>query len=130
MNEREKFRQPPKPLNSDEYTTLHFAASAGNEKAVALLIQHKADVNADGGAGWTPLHVAAQRGNVDVVKMLVKAGAKVDAKTAPLPGGPLPGAGPNTPPVILPPVQARTPLDVATDAKKTEVVEDLKSLKK
>jgi len=138
VNERVKNRGSPKPSMNDSYTALHWAAGAryGSEKAVELLLRYKADVNADGGLGWTPLHVAAQNGNLEVVKMLVKAGAKVDAKTVPQPGGIPPGSPPGglgsaagAPPEPLPAIPALTPLDLAVAARKTDVVEYLKSLK-
>jgi ankyrin repeat protein len=48
--------------------------------AVALCLQHGADVNAANAAGNTPLHVAAQRGADDVIRILAERGAKLDLK--------------------------------------------------
>ena len=108
------------------------AACRGHEKIVAWLIEKKAKVNADGGGGWTPLHLAAERGHLGVVKLLVKHGAKTTAKTEPVAEyvGILPSSPPGATPVKLPAVPARTPLDVAREAKQEKVVEYLKPLTK
>jgi ankyrin repeat protein len=58
-------------------TPLHEAADA----AVArLLVEHGADVNADGWMGATPLHRAAQHGRADVAELLIRHGADVHAR--------------------------------------------------
>lgn len=126
------FVGPHKPSLTDGFTPLHNAARKGREKIVAYLLEKGANVNADGGGGWTPLHVAAEAGHLAIVKQLVKGGAKVTAKTEPVPEffGILPSSPPGAEPVKLPAVPARTPLDVARDAKQDKVVEFLKPLTK
>lgn len=132
VNERVSYQQPRKPLISDTYTALHFAARTGNDRAVAVLIRYKADVNADGGAGWTPLHIAVQRGDLDICKALVVAGAKVNAKTVAIPAGVAPGSpdpGPGGKLVVEPGIPALTPLDLAKGGKHKDVIEYLSKLK-
>ena len=64
-------------------TLLHFAAGAGGEELVQLLLQLGADPNTlDGGQATTPLYSLANEcavGGGSVVRILVDAGAKVDA---------------------------------------------------
>ena len=66
-------------------TPLHFAASSGHADAVALLLEHGADVGlrtmGPHAAGWTPLHVAARASCPRCIALLVAAGADVNAKS-------------------------------------------------
>jgi ankyrin repeat protein len=66
-------------------TPLHFAAECGQADAVALLLEHGADVDlrsiGNGSAGWTPLHKAAYYACPRCIALLVAAGADVNAKT-------------------------------------------------
>ncbi len=89
-------------------------------------------MNANDGGGWRPLHLAARAGHLGVVKQLVKHGAKTTAKTEAVPAffGIPPSSPPGATPIKLPAVPARTPLDVARDAKQDKVVEFLKPLTK
>ncbi|MBS3764144.1 MAG: ankyrin repeat domain-containing protein [Planctomycetes bacterium] len=58
---------------------LHTAASKGDEKAVAQLIESGAQVNAKSPrAGWVPLHWACFAGHKKVAFQLVEAGAKLN----------------------------------------------------
>ncbi|GFR93495.1 ankyrin-3 [Elysia marginata] len=69
------------------YTPLMFAAAAGADRAVDLLLSHKADVN-QAFYQWqdhdlkvrTALRVAAQNGWVRIVEMLIQAGANLEEK--------------------------------------------------
>ncbi|KAI0266900.1 ankyrin repeat protein, partial [Russula aff. rugulosa BPL654] len=45
-----------------------------------LLLEHGADVNAQGLNGWTPLHRASYFGALEVVHLLLEHGADVEAK--------------------------------------------------
>ena len=56
-------------------TRLHLAAHDHDNKLVAALIQHKADVNALDEDGWGPLHVAVLSGNDEATQLLLEAGA-------------------------------------------------------
>jgi hypothetical protein len=129
---KQAFRQPHKPLRTDGFTPLHHAAERGREDVAAYLIERGTDVNTADGAGWTPLRLAAKQGHLAVVKRLVRGGAKVDAKTAAVPGrfGVPPSSGPGAKPEKLPAVPGLTPLELAQEAKRTDVVEYLKSAPK
>ena len=129
VNERVTFKQPRKPLTTDHYAAIHYAASAGNLEGVKVLIAYKADVNLTAGLDWTPLHFAASGGHLNLCKVLIAAGAKHDAKTATLPERAAPSGPPNAPPLMLPPIPAYTPLDLAKKGKHKDVVEYLSSLK-
>ncbi|XP_047098734.1 putative ankyrin-containing lipoprotein Lxx09580 [Schistocerca piceifrons] len=63
------------------WTTLHWAADKGHEKAVRCLVEGGADMNART-SGWqeTPLHRAAYSGHEAVARFLLEAGAEVDAR--------------------------------------------------
>jgi len=60
---------------------LHYAAWQGFAKAIPLLIQYGANVNAQDEKGWTPLHYAAYHGKVDAAIALVDHGADVNLQT-------------------------------------------------
>ena len=64
-----------------KYTPIFFASSAGNQAAIALLLQYKADPNLTTILKETPLHFAASGSNEKVVRTLIKGGANVNAKT-------------------------------------------------
>jgi ankyrin repeat protein len=61
---------------------LHFAAAAGHEAVVGLLLKHKADVNAKNNNGWMALHKAAVSGHETVVQLLLEYKADVDVMAA------------------------------------------------
>lgn len=123
---RLKFPGPHKPSPGDQYTLLHRAAEKGHLDVVMLLLELKADVQADGGSGWTPLHLAVSSGQLNVVKVLVEVGADVNAATTARPRSPLPSGPPNSPSVFSEQVPAYTPLDLALRGKRDEVVKYLK----
>jgi hypothetical protein len=96
-------------------------------------------VNAADNAGWTALHMAAQQGHLAIVKRLVEHGARLEAKTAAVSesdSSALAGAPPSSPadaktrPVRFPALPARTALDWAIAANRTEVANYLRSLTK
>ena len=63
-------------------TPLHFAADNGRADAVALLLEHGADVGSRRtGLGSTPLHKAASESCPRCIALLLAAGADVNAKT-------------------------------------------------
>ncbi|KAF8139254.1 ankyrin repeat-containing domain protein [Mycena galopus ATCC 62051] len=59
---------------------LYQASWIGNEAMVMLLIQHGADINADGGEYGTATTAAAAAGHVSVLKLLTDHGADTNAK--------------------------------------------------
>ena len=61
-------------------TVLHIASKSTSLEIVDLLINYKADVNANDMDGFTPLHLAAMHGNIQVVKKLVETNADVNLK--------------------------------------------------
>lgn len=130
-------RPERKPLSTDGYSPLHWAARMGHIEVVDYLAKRGANINVRDNDGWTPLHLAAQHGHLDVVKLLVARGADVCAKTDPQPetSDPVPGSPPREPgkpeppPRKYPAIPARTALDWAVAAKQTDVVNYLRSLK-
>jgi len=67
-------------LSEDGETALHRAASRGHLKAVALLLDRGAKLDAVDGEGVTPLVLASYRGQTEVVKLLLVRGADVNAR--------------------------------------------------
>lgn len=58
-------------------TALHYAAMAGHETIVRLLLDNGADVDAIQGGGNTPLLLAAARGHDSVMRLLIDRGADI-----------------------------------------------------
>lgn len=71
--------------DSDQNTLLHYAAWKGDIRIVKLLIEHKADVNAQNKWGFTVLHDLARREETnevrDIASLLIRFGAKVNTVT-------------------------------------------------
>jgi ankyrin repeat protein len=63
----------------DDLTPLHSAARQGKLKAVAVLLEHGADVNAADKHGCTPLHSAVYGKHTRVAEFLLDHGANVNA---------------------------------------------------
>lgn len=61
-------------------SALHMATRGGHTEAVALLLEHKADVKMRDTRLATPLHLAAGGGHVEIMKLLLAHGAEVDAR--------------------------------------------------
>jgi ankyrin repeat protein len=60
-------------------TALAMAASEGNVRGVAALVEASADMNLPTAGDFTPLMIAVEKGHVKVVELLVKAGASQSA---------------------------------------------------
>jgi ankyrin repeat protein len=61
-------------------TALHFAAEGGNMEVIKVLLDAKANPNAQDRTGKTPVTVAAERGKVDALKALLAAGGDANAR--------------------------------------------------
>ena len=114
-------------------TALHFAAENGNMDVVRMLLDAKANPNAQDRTGKTPVTIAAERGKPDVLKALLAAGGNANSRDQ-VEGSPLLWAaglgGPETVTVLLdagadPNVQdvnGMTPLMWAAGVGKPETV--------
>jgi ankyrin repeat protein len=60
------------------WTPLHFAAREGRADAVAVLLDHGADINAKTASGATALQYASERRRDEVVELLRKARTKAE----------------------------------------------------
>ncbi len=86
-------------------TLLHLAVKSDQEDVVELLIAKDVDVNIQAGHGYqTPLHISVHEGNARTVELLVAKGADINAKN----------------------LWDRTPLDIALDQGRTEIVDLLR----
>lgn len=63
------------PGSSFQDTALHVAATHSNEPFATLLIDKKANVNAQAKAGTTPLQIAVRQASIAMVKLLLANGA-------------------------------------------------------
>jgi ankyrin repeat protein len=61
-------------------TPLHIAAIRGDVKAIGLLLDLGADINARGENGYTALHYAVAQERPDVVRLLLGRGADKDIR--------------------------------------------------
>lgn len=60
--------------HSGKWTPLHYAAASGGVKAMSMLIEAGADLNAFSPNGTTPLMMAAREGKADAVRLLLSHG--------------------------------------------------------
>lgn len=58
-------------------TPLHIVASWGDCRAITVLIDAGAEINATGETGFTPLHCAAEQNHPDAIRLLLRLGAKI-----------------------------------------------------
>ena len=86
---------------------LCWAARLDRFEEMKLMIEHGADVNAEGGVGWTPLHWACICSSLETVQLLLASGAGVSRYTAEPNGG-------------------ETPLHKAVFHDRADVVEELR----
>lgn len=72
------------PEAREELVDLHEAIEGGQDKLVAALLEHGADVNAEDVKGRTPLGIAAQKDNQGITQLLLQKGADLNARKSPL----------------------------------------------
>ena len=87
MNHNARFDLP----DESRRLAIHYAAEAGHEQALKILVANKADVNATARDGHTALHYATcfdffpyhpkQKNRVELVRILIDAGARVEMRT-------------------------------------------------
>lgn len=63
-------------------TALHFAATSGNRKAVASLLERRAEISSGDQHGWRAVHLAAAHGHEAAVIELLRHGAHVNMQTS------------------------------------------------
>jgi len=69
-------------VNRPGWTALHYAAAAGADDIVKLLIAHHANLDARSPNKTTPMMMAARGGHIMIVKTLLDAGADATLKNA------------------------------------------------
>jgi ankyrin repeat protein len=67
-------------INKTGWTPLHYAASAGDDAIVKLLLDHAAYIDAGSPNGSTPLMMAAASGHDTTIKLLLDEGADMTIK--------------------------------------------------
>lgn len=72
----------PDATNDDGLTALHQCCIDNNPDMLKLLLDYKANVNAEDSEKWTPLHAAATCGHLFLVKILIGRGANLLAVNA------------------------------------------------
>ncbi|XP_029766615.1 ankyrin repeat and death domain-containing protein 1A [Terrapene carolina triunguis] len=78
MQELIRTRVNVKAKNNTDRTALHWAAGAGNEQAVRLLLEHEVPVDDKDSFGMNALLLSAWFGHLRVLQILVNAGAKIN----------------------------------------------------
>lgn len=84
VNEAAALLEAGVPVDSSDEggnTALMFAAMNNQIDLVHLLVQKRAELNKQGGAGWAPLHFAAQVNATDAIRILVQQGASTNIRT-------------------------------------------------
>lgn len=66
--------------NSHSAAPIQYAAAAGHEKIVILLLNNNANPNVRENKGYTPLHAAAEIGNTQIIRALLFGGADLTAR--------------------------------------------------
>jgi ankyrin repeat protein len=90
-------------VNRQGWTPLHYAAAAGDNDIVQMLLDKSADLNARSPNGTTPIMMAARGSHILTVKLLLDAGADATLKNQ----------------------QGMTAIDFARQAGNTQIVEGL-----
>jgi ankyrin repeat protein len=64
----------------DDWTALHLAANEGHAEIIDILIQYKANLEAETKMERRAIHIAALRGNIKVIQILVHNGANINPR--------------------------------------------------
>ena len=70
----------PNLLGQKSLTHTLFKFSLGNEQMLNLLLNHGADVNAEGGLHYTALHASTYFGHTDGTRLLLSMGADINSR--------------------------------------------------
>lgn len=68
-------------VNRPGFAAMHFAAAAGDEAILRILLAHHADIDAPSPNRMTPLMIAAREGQQGAVRLLLEAGANASLRT-------------------------------------------------
>jgi len=68
-------------VNRPGFAAMHFAAAAGDEAILRILLDHHADIDAPSPNNMTPLMIAAREGQQGAVRLLLDAGADARLRT-------------------------------------------------
>lgn len=64
----------------NDWTPLHFSCLSGNLNIVNLLLNKKANIDAETTLKFTSLHIATQKGFEEITQCLIRAGAEVNCR--------------------------------------------------
>lgn len=80
---REILMRHPTVINEavdNEQTVLQYAASHGKTRMVKVLLENRADYNAENKAGYTAIHLAAKNGHLQIVQIMVSFGVNLESQ--------------------------------------------------
>nr|KAF6392488.1 hypothetical protein mPipKuh1_007697 [Pipistrellus kuhlii] len=83
MKELIRSRVNVRARNHVDRVALHWAAGAGHEQAVRLLLEHEAAVDDEDAFGMNALLLSAWFGHLQILQILVNSGAKIHCENKP-----------------------------------------------